>query len=72
MEVKLTPMDLGPRWEATHTHVKSGGKYRVLYHGILEKTLSPVVIYQGEDGVVWVRPDEEFYDGRFKPIPDSR
>lgn len=50
-------------------HRKSGGKYDLLYHGLMEGDLSPVVIYTSldKDGPVWVRPAEEFFDGRFVP-----
>lgn len=47
------------------THVKSGERYQILHHGLLEENLQPVVIYQAEDGPVWVRPASEFFDGRF-------
>lgn len=56
----LTAVD----WTPTHRHRK-GGLYRVLTHGTLEANRSPVVIYDDADGTVWVRPTEEFEDGRF-------
>ena len=37
-----------------------GGKYELLFTGLLEKDLSEVAIYQGEDGRIWVRDLKEF------------
>jgi len=42
--------------------------YRYLHEGILEADLSAVVIYDDQDGKVWVRPKGEFYDGRFSRL----
>jgi len=49
-------------------HVKTGCHYKILHHGLNEKDLKPVVIYQAYDGTgpVWVRTAEEFFDGRFR------
>lgn len=41
----------GQRWK----HVKTGNVYTIVAAGIAEATLTPVVIYTGHDGVVWVR-----------------
>lgn len=30
--------------------------------------MEEVVIYQGEDGNIWVRPKAEFFDGRFEEV----
>lgn len=48
----------------TYRHRK-GMVYTVLHIGFMEGDLSPVVIYQGITGAVWVRPKAEFEDGRF-------
>lgn len=50
-------------------HIKTSNLYAVLYHGVEEATLTPIVIYRREDGTgpVWTRPCDEFYDGRFVP-----
>lgn len=55
-------------WKATHTHLKTGGKYRVLLMGTIEADMTPAVIYDNAEGVVWVRPETEFFDGRFEPV----
>ena len=41
----------GQMWQ----HVKTGNRYQVIATGLDEPTLTPVVIYSGHDGVVWVR-----------------
>jgi hypothetical protein len=51
-------------------HTKTGHEYTVLHHGLREKDLCPVVIYQRRNephSPVWVRTADEFYDGRFVP-----
>ena len=53
-----------PVWSPTHRHRK-GGLYRLVAHGLLEADRSDVVIYDDAEGATWVRPAEEFYDGRF-------
>lgn len=52
-------------------HLKSGKTYTVTGIGLQEATLEPVVLYalepwQDPHPVTWVRPVEEFLDGRFK------
>lgn len=56
-----------PTWAPTHRHSK-GGLYRVLTQGILESDRSPMVIYDDAKGAVWIRPVDEFHDGRFTPL----
>ncbi len=53
-------------WHPTHRH-KKGGLYRFLGRGTLESDRSEVVIYDDEDGTIWVRTAVEFDDGRFSP-----
>lgn len=54
-------------------HVKSGGFYRIVTWGRIEADLSEVVIYRAEkDGTVWVRPKDEFFDGRFVRVPNGK
>ncbi|QIG66691.1 ribonuclease HI protein [Rhizobium phage RHph_TM16] len=60
-----------PEFKWTHIHIKSGGRYRMLRdQGIyIEAGMVPAALYEGEDGVWWVRPKDEFYDGRFEKKP---
>lgn len=51
----------------THVHIKSNKPYRLLHFAKIEKDLEPVIVYQAEDGTVWVRPLMEFVE-RFRPI----
>ncbi|WP_172298333.1 hypothetical protein [Pseudoruegeria sp. HB172150] len=52
-------------------HLKSGGRYMVHGHVILEATLEPAVIYSSSlAGTPWCRSAEEFFDGRFECIDD--
>ena len=48
----------------SHQH-RNGRFYEELMRGLKEDDLTPVVIYRGESGQVWVRPSSEFDDGRF-------
>jgi hypothetical protein len=54
--------------EQVWIHVKTGNGYKILHHGLLEKSLESMVIYQKADGSgpVWVRLAEQFFDGRFR------
>ena len=72
-----------PGWRPTHRHVKRGGEYMLLGIGKVQcdwwqitsagnrypVDMHEVVIYRGEDGKLWVRPREEFEDGRFEALP---
>lgn len=52
-----------------YRHVRSGHLYEILYTGLNERTLTPVVIYRRVntvDSTVWVRDYAEFFDGRFE------
>lgn len=61
----------GARPAATHRHRK-GGLYRMIARGRIESTLEPCVIYEGlEGGLVWVRSEDEFSDGRFAALVDE-
>ena len=69
MEEPTAPSDPSG-WFPTHRH-KKGGRYRVIMHAVLESDRSDVVVYDDAQGDVWVRPVEEFYDGRFTNLSDQ-
>jgi hypothetical protein len=51
-------------------HIKRGSEYEVigLAHLQTDKPLTdmePMVVYRGEDGKLWVRPETEFTPDRF-------
>lgn len=52
-------------------HKKTGGVYSFIAEVVIEATLDPAVAYQGNDGTIWVRPRDEFFDGRFEEIVDG-
>ncbi len=73
----------GEQGNATHRHKKRGSEYVLLGIGKMQsegwydpsKTISTakvdmreVAIYRGADGALWVRPREEFEDGRFEAL----
>lgn len=57
-------------------HKKRGTTYDILAHGILQMSdkqydMMEVVVYEClETGQVWVRPETEFYDGRFEHLSE--
>ena len=53
-------------------HVKTGGLYETLSFGEMESDLSMMVIYRSvADGRIWIRPEAEFYDGRFVEVANE-
>lgn len=50
-----------------YLHLKTGGMYELLHIAVTSDTLLPAVVYQKEDGVIFVRLASEFFDGRFEP-----
>jgi hypothetical protein len=65
LEVKTTH----PQWR----HKKRGTVYKEIGRAKLQTNgnLSDgatMVVYQGEDGKIWVREEEEFHDGRFEQV----
>jgi len=47
---------------------RKGGLYQVVCVALTEATQEPVVVYRKHMvGLTWVRPVEEFLDGRFMP-----
>ena len=59
--------------EGQWTHIKTGGRYVVLFPVMVENGLTPAVAYSkvGGDGLIWVRPITEFLDGRFVHEKDN-
>ena len=57
------------QFKPTHLH-KKGRYYQVIGEGIIEESCTPAVIYKNDAGMTWIRPSEEFYDGRFTPIEE--
>ena len=59
-----------------YRHRKRGGTYAVIARGFMQVDgdldNEKVVVYRGEDGRVWVRPEYEFNDGRFERLPDAK
>ena len=59
--------------EERYRHKKRGSIYTVTARGRLQVDgdldNEKVVVYRGEDGQTWVRPEYEFNDGRFEPLP---
>lgn len=44
-----------------YRHYK-GGLYELVCEAVLEANHTPVVVYRGQDGVVWVRPRDAFFE----------
>lgn len=44
-----------------YRHYK-GGLYELVCETMLEADHTPVVVYRGQDGVVWVRPRDAFFE----------
>jgi hypothetical protein len=51
-------------------HKKTGGIYTILFVAVLEKTLDRMVVYV-QGNYRWIRPEEEFCDGRFELVERS-
>lgn len=44
-----------------YRHYK-GGIYELVCEAVLDADHTPVVVYRGQDGVVWVRPRDAFFE----------
>lgn len=68
----LASANIGPLFQ----HIKRGTIYKLIGSGELQAS-EPInegtclVAYRGEDGRVFFRPEQEFYDGRFFMISDG-
>jgi len=56
-----------------YRHVKRGSTYEIISVGEDENNRgTQLVVYRGEDdGKIWVRPADQFFDGRFEQLSDS-
>jgi len=43
-----------------YRHYK-GGIYELVAQAVLEADHTPVMVYRGQDGAVWVRPSTDFF-----------
>jgi len=60
-----SPITLHKRWR----HLKTGGEYTLVGTCRIEATNVPAYAYKSDvTGTVWVRPMDEFLDGRFEKI----
>ena len=49
-----------------YKHLKTGCHYLLIGKAKLEWNLNPVIVYKSlENDKLWVRPEKEFFDGRF-------
>lgn len=44
-----------------YRHYK-GGIYELVCEAVLEADHTPVMVYRGQDGAVWVRPRDAFFE----------
>ncbi|MEP2533496.1 hypothetical protein [Shimia sp.] len=50
-------------------HKKRGSVYRLINIAVQESDMSAVAVYSDtESGLLWTRPAEEFFDGRFEVV----
>jgi hypothetical protein len=62
----MTLLGSGHPLDGQWRHLKSGGVYEVVTLGLIEATEERAVVYAGvEGGGTWIRPYDEFVDGRF-------
>ena len=69
LEVALRARPVGPKWR----HIKRGSIYTEIWRGKVQTDTpltdyAEVVVYQADDGSIWVRPVSEFEDGRFAAL----
>ena len=60
------------RWR----HKKRGSVYKRLGQALVQTSrpltdMTQVEVYQGDDGMMWVRPTSEFFDGRFEAVDEA-
>lgn len=47
--------------DTRYRHYK-GGLYELVCEAVLEADHTPVMVYRGQDGAVWVRPKAAFFE----------
>lgn len=50
----------------TFVHTRTGGLYHIVNLVIIEATMQTGVVYANMDGICFMRPASEFFDGRFQ------
>lgn len=69
MTVKLQNLTIAGR---VYRHIKTGGLYQIICHGLMEADNTLCVVYCSvADGLIWIRPKAEFFDGRFELVEDE-
>jgi hypothetical protein len=60
---------------STWRHKKRGTQYELVGLAMLQTSNTgglndnhPMVVYRDQAGTLWVRPEDEFFDGRFEEI----
>lgn len=56
-----------------YRHIKRNSRYKIIGEALVQTDIplidmDKVIVYQGEDGKIWVRSNKEFFDGRFELI----
>jgi hypothetical protein len=65
-----------PKFTPTHRHIERGSTY-MLTGAVTAQCAAPIMdgdilmLYEAEDGRLWVRPRAEFYDGRFEKLVNA-
>jgi hypothetical protein len=55
-----------------YKHLKTGGRYLFIGKAKLEWNLHPVIVYKCiKSEQIWVRPEKEFFDGRFIQVKNE-
>lgn len=60
-----------PMIETKWLHIKTGAIYEIIGECRIERDNSPSYMYVGEQKRIWVRPIDEFMDGRFSRLMTS-
>jgi hypothetical protein len=57
-----------PKEGERYVHVKTGSEYVVVCTAYSEEDQRLLVVYRGPSSTTWVRPADEFCDGRFQLV----